>query len=81
MFPFLSVWPFTLYLVLTLSVPSSKTLECDEESKESEWSTIEHPVFEEEDTIFHPDDEIIIDTKDPSDPPIKRVISFGYFDI
>jgi hypothetical protein len=54
-------------------VPPAKTLECDEDVKESEWSTIEHPVFEEEDSIFHPDDEIIVDPKDPLDQPIKRV--------
>jgi hypothetical protein len=66
-----------LILLLTLFlVQSSKTLECDEDAKDSEWSTIEHPLFEEEDTIFHPDDEIIVDTKDPLDTPIKRVFFF-----
>ena len=52
-----------------------------EEEKDLDWNTVEtsEALFdeddevEEEDTIFHPDDEIIVDTKDAA--LVKRVPS------
>ena len=43
--------------------------------KMQEWTTVEtsQSLFDEDDKIFHPDDEIIIDPKESQEAPIKRV--------
>ena len=54
--------------------------ECDEdkelEDKLQEWNTIDAPatIFDDNDKIFHPDDEIILDPKESSEAPIARVL-------
>jgi hypothetical protein len=40
-----------------------------------EWNTIEKSDLDQDDTIFHPDDEIILDPKESLEAPIKRVNS------
>ena len=50
-----------------------------EEDKGQEWTPVESSVDsfteeeEEDDNIFHPDDEIIVDPKESMEAPIKRV--------
>jgi hypothetical protein len=58
-------------------VPAQVT-ECDDKvlgDKMQEWNTIEKSDLDQDDTIFHPDDEIILDPKESLEAPIKRVYS------
>jgi len=63
-------------------VPASQAV-CEEEKglteKLSEWNTVEtsEALFDEDDNIFHPDDEIIVDPKESLEP-IKRVLPLSY---
>jgi hypothetical protein len=43
--------------------------------KIQDWNTVEtsESLFDEDDSIFHPDDEIILDPKESMEAPIKRV--------
>jgi hypothetical protein len=43
--------------------------------KMQDWSTVEtsESLYDEDDSIFHPDDEIIVDPKESMEAPIKRV--------
>lgn len=56
--------------------------ECNEdkelEDKLDEWNTIDSAatIFDDDDKIFHPDDEIILDPKESLEAPIARVISY-----
>lgn len=53
--------------------------ECDEEKemqdKLQDWNTIDSSgtLSDDDDKIFHPDDEIILDPKESSEAPIARV--------
>jgi hypothetical protein len=49
-------------------------------SQSEEWSTVDRDdtFEEEEDNIFHPDDEIILDPKESMEAPIKRVLPIYY---
>lgn len=63
-----------------LTVVPTQVNECDEdkemEDKLQDWSTIDSlaTIFDDDDKIFHPDDEIILDPKESSEAPIARVI-------
>lgn len=67
-----------------LTIVPSQVTECDEdrdlEDKLQEWNTIDSAatIFEDDDRIFHPDDEIILDPKESSEAPIARVIPCEY---
>ena len=62
--------------VLTL-VPAANSSDEDKSQgdKYQDWSTVEtsESLFDEDDSIFHPDDEIILDPKESLEAPIKRV--------
>jgi hypothetical protein len=63
---------------LLIIVPAQVTDFDDKMSgdKIQEWNTIEKSDFEQDDNnIFHPDDEIILDPKESLEAPIKRVLS------
>jgi hypothetical protein len=53
----------------------SQTIQCEEERGLSDWTTVETPLESpyEDDNIFNPDDEIILDPKESMEAPIKRV--------
>ena len=55
-----------------MCVVPSQVIQCDAEEKEWSSPAEESPV-DEEDNIFHPDDEIILDPKESLEAPIKRV--------
>ena len=69
-----------------MSVPS-QAIQCEEDKalNESleEWDTVEtsDSLFDEDDTIFHPDDEIIEDPKESSEVLIKRVSNVLYYSL
>jgi hypothetical protein len=50
--------------------------------KIQDWSTVEtsESLYDEDDSIFHPDDEIIVDPKESMEAPIKRVCITESFD-
>jgi hypothetical protein len=69
-----NVCPSNVNAGLTVVVPAA--MPC-EEDKTNEWNGVETSVDlfneEEDDNIFHPDDEIILDPKESMEAPIKRV--------
>jgi len=65
---------------LIVVVPAA--MPCESEDKTQEWNGVEPSVDSfndesEDDNIFHPDDEIIVDPKESMEAPIKRVISLS----
>jgi hypothetical protein len=65
---------YDLDAISTNAVPSLPTSDEESKDKMNEWTTVEanHSLSEEDDKIFHPDDEII-DPKDTVDVSVKRV--------
>ena len=70
----MSLKPHSVNSGLIIVVPAA--MPCDED-KTQEWNGVETSVDlfneEEDDNIFHPDDEIIVDPKESMEAPIKRV--------
>jgi hypothetical protein len=56
-------------------VVPTQVVQCEEEKGLNEWTTVETPPEspDEDDNIFHPDDEIIVDPKESMEAPIRRV--------